>query len=62
MIRQMRREVEAIMTEIQELSWFMRGSLQYHDGFDLIPWERRQMIDWLKDRLENEKGKMNPTY
>jgi hypothetical protein len=40
----------------------MRGAIQYDNMMHMTPVEREIVEDFIKDRLEQEKGKANPIY
>jgi len=57
------REVEALIQDIIEIVYYMRGAVQYRDMlYHMTYAERQMMADFLKDRIEHERKKLNPVY
>jgi len=55
-------ERKNIIQEIIQLSYFMRGGLQYADGFELNKIERSTMQAFLDMRITTEAQRPNPNY
>lgn len=51
-----------ILKSLVQISYFMRGAVQYEDMFNRSYAERQIFEDFIKDRLESESKKQNPTY
>lgn len=54
-----------IVDEAVELSYFMRGAIQYEDMFDTTYHERQRMGNFIEKRLKDEGAKppqMNRVY
>lgn len=62
MFRRMERERRRIIKSIVQLSWFMRGGLQYPDMMRTSPIERELVNEFIVERLESEGKKMYPVY
>lgn len=52
----------AIIEQIIQLVYFMRGGVQYHDAFFISPFERQKLFDFIEKRLKDESQKMMPIY
>lgn len=46
-----------IVDEAIELSWWMRGSLQYHDMYETTYHERQRISVFIEKRLKEEGAK-----
>jgi len=55
-------EVEALLKEIIELTYFMRGAITYDQMMTRTHLERKMISEFLSTRLEAESAKMNPNY
>lgn len=53
---------QAVIRQLIQLTYFMRGGIQYHDTFSLSPFERQEMFNFIDERLEAESKKMMPIY
>ena len=62
MIDRLKAEARQIVHQCVELSYFMRGAIQYHDMLQTIPAEREIISDFVKKRLESQKKSMYPVY
>lgn len=62
MYRRFQREQQDLIDMAISLAWHMRGSLQYHDAFDLTPYERDRISEFINHRLEKEFKKQYPVY
>lgn len=51
-----------IISNCIELSYFMRGAIQYRDFMDLTPNERKLVGVFLERRMEVEGKRMHPVY
>lgn len=58
----MRLEISGIVNSVVELSWYMRGGLQYHDALNLTPGERDIMRSFIDRRMEKLKDHSFPVY
>lgn len=56
-------EVKALIDEVVELSYFMRGAATYDDILTRrTAGERKAMAEFIKNRLEVELKKQTPVY
>lgn len=55
-------EVRGILKSLVQLSYYMRGAIQYDEMFNRTFAERQIFEEFVKDRLETEGKKMNPVY
>ena len=62
MINRLKREARAIVHNCIELSYFMRGAIQYHDMLLTTPAEREIFSDFISKRLDSQKKSMHPVY
>lgn len=62
MIRRLKKEAENIIRDLVEITWFMRGGIQYFDAYELVPQERDAIKDFIKENLENQKKSPNPQF
>jgi hypothetical protein len=62
MFDQMNQERKRILSAIVQLVYFMRGSVQYKDMFEMTLVERETVSEFIEKRLEVEAKKMYPTY
>lgn len=62
MFAQMNTERKRILSSIVQLVYFMRGSIQYKDMFEMTMVERETIDEFVTKRLESENKKMYPVY
>lgn len=62
MFAEMHNKVKQLLQEIIEITYFMRGSVQYQSGFILTFIERQQINEFLKKRIEKEVNNPHPQY
>ncbi len=62
MFTEMRRGVNRMVKELVEITYFMRGGLQYDLAFDLTPGERDIISEFIQARLKSEQERPNPVY
>ena len=62
MFGQLQREARNIISEIVQLVYFMRGSIQYHDMLQMTYGERDIVKSFIEKRLEDESDKPYPNY
>lgn len=62
MFAHMKTEVRNILMECIDITYFMRGGIQYADLLQRTPNERELMKAYLDDRLDQERGRMHPNY
>jgi hypothetical protein len=62
MFRSMEGEAKAIVSNVIQLVYFMRGSIQYDDMMYRTPGERDLIERFISDRMEQEKDHMYPQY
>lgn len=62
MFGQMTAERQRLLTNIVQLVYFMRGSIQYQDMFEMTMVERDAVSDFIEKRLEIESKKNYPIY
>jgi len=55
-------EISGIVNSVVELTWYMRGGLQYHDALNLTPGERDSMRAFIDRRMEHIKDNSFPVY
>ncbi len=55
-------EVRGILKSLVQLSYYMRGAIQYDEMFNRTFAERQIFEEFVKDRLETEGKKMHPVY
>lgn len=63
------RGSEALLNHAIELTYYMRGAVQYQDIMDLTFIERKLMMRFIRNRIKQEmdkvkdsKGRMNAIY
>jgi hypothetical protein len=61
-LKQLQSETAKIVNGIVELTWYMRGGLQYHDAMSLTPGEKDIMRSFLDHRMEKLKDSTFPVY
>ncbi len=59
-VNQLSHETSNIIEQIVELTYFMRGSIQYHDMMHMSIPERTAVSDFISKRLEVELKKPSP--
>lgn len=62
MFARLRADAKAMLKEAVELSWYMRGSIQYDKFFDMTPMERDAVKDFITSHMENVKDHAFPVY
>lgn len=62
MVARLKKEAERIIKELVELTWFMRGGIQYYDTFDLVPLERDSIKEFIKKNIDDQKELMHRQY
>ena len=62
MFSRMNANVKRLVDTLIELTYFLRGGLQYRDALQLTFIERQQMLEFLERRLEVEAKKTYPQY
>ena len=62
MIDGMGKDVRNLLKQAVEIAWFSRGSIQYETALAMSPLERDITIEFVNNRLENQKKSMNPVY
>jgi hypothetical protein len=62
MFDQMNQERKRLMSHIVQLVYFMRGSIQYKDMYEMSKVERDAINDFIEGRLELETKKTYPIY
>ena len=55
-------EVKALLNQIVESAYFMRGAISYDEMLNRTFVERQVISDFLTKRLEAESGRMSPNY
>lgn len=58
----MSNERKRLLTSIIQLVYFMRGSIQYKDMFQMTFVEREAVSEFVEKRIESEQKKMYPVY
>ena len=58
----MNAERKRILSSIVVLVYFMRGSIQYKDMFEMTVVEREAVNDFIESRFEQENKKLYPVY
>jgi hypothetical protein len=62
MFKRMTTEVSILITNVIQLVYFMRGSIQYDDMLQRTPAERQLFEEFIEGRLESQKNSMFPQY
>ena len=62
MFGNLKRDVELIVDNVVELSYFMRGAVGYEEMMKRTPGERQRMAKFIEKRLESQKNSMSPVY
>lgn len=58
----LRAETKNILDEVVNLTWYMRGGIQYQDMMMITVNERGIIQEFIENRMESIKGHMNPVY
>jgi len=59
---QLKREAGHLVDEVIELSYFMRGAIDYESMLRRTFHERRRIGSFIKKRMESESKRMYPNY
>lgn len=62
MIDGMAKDVRNLLKQAVTIAWYSRGSIQYETALNMSPLERDITIEFVNDRLENQKKNPNPVY
>lgn len=62
LFRKLENDRRNIIEGLIQLTYFMRGAIQYDDMKNMTYVERQLVSDFINQRLEQEAKKMNPTY
>lgn len=62
MFAQMESDRKKLIKSVIQLTYFMRGAIQYHDMMGMSYIEREMVGSFIEHRLEDETKKMNPVY
>lgn len=62
MVKELEGQSEAIIDNCIELTYFMRGSIQYREFMDLTPMEKKRISKFLEERMKIEGKRHNPVY
>jgi hypothetical protein len=62
MFTRLKSESEAIVKDLIQLVYFMRGAIPYHTMFSMTPFERGLVDAFVTSRLEAESKKPYPQY
>ena len=62
MFQQYQAEAKNIIESCINITYFMRGGIQYEDVLLRSPTERELFFDFIKERLEQESKKQYPQY
>ena len=62
LVAQYKKESKAIKAELINLSWFMRGGLQYDDAYLLSQEEREIISKLVEDNMETTKKSGLPFF
>lgn len=62
MFRSMEIEAQAIVSNVIQLVYYMRGAIQYDDMMFRTPGERDLIERFISDRMDQEKDHMYPVY
>ena len=57
MYKEMEMHTNSIIDACIEISFYMRGGVQYEDAFNLTPAERSRMVGFISKRIDNELKK-----
>lgn len=61
-ITRLQSETSKIVHSVVELTWYMRGGLQYPDALNLTRGERDMMRSFIESRMEKQKDQSFPVY
>jgi hypothetical protein len=50
--QEMSSESKALMKQIIDITWYMRGGVSYDEAWGLSPIERKRMIELIKDNIQ----------
>ena len=56
------QQVQYLIKEIIQLTYFMRGAISYDAMLDKSFAERQAIASYIDERLESESKKFNPNY
>lgn len=62
MFNQYKGEVRALIKNIIQLTYFMRGSIQYEEMMNRTYAERQMIGEFVEERLKVEAKKPHPVY
>lgn len=62
MFKQMASEARSLVKQCWELSWFMRGGLQYFNAFELTPGERDIGREFVEGNIEAQKKSLHIVF
>jgi len=62
MFNRLNIDTTAIVDEVIELSYFMRGSIGYEEMMRRTPGERQRISSFVEKRLDSQKKVVNPVY
>ncbi|TFG97008.1 hypothetical protein E4H12_09715 [Candidatus Thorarchaeota archaeon] len=62
MFGRLQADSRALIKEVVQLVYFMRGGVTYEEMMRRTPGERSEISDFIEKRLEDESKKMNPVY
>lgn len=62
MFSRLQADSRALVKDIVQLVYFMRGAVTYEEMWRRTPGERSVMSDFITERLESESKKLNPIY
>lgn len=51
----LRREVDSIIKQCIELTWYMRGAIQYKDMLEMTYYEKQMISDFISSRFDEMK-------
>lgn len=62
MFQRLRKESRDLIKHVIELVYFMRGAIQYESMMEMTPGERDMIAEFIKVRLEDQKGNPYKVY
>ncbi len=62
MMSRLQGDVQTVVDNIIELSYFMRGAISYEEMMLRTPGERQRISKFVEKRLESQKNSMYPVY
>lgn len=62
MFSRLQADSRALIKEVIQLVYFMRGAVSYEEMMRRTPGERSAMSEFITERLESESKKLNPIY